>query len=155
MNEQAWQNLEDDKKHRMPTPPVGWPVQWFPNGDKRRPTAARVIVVEQPGRVRLEVKAPNSFPKEQAGVYHVNAKIHLKLNNQTTYNCGSWDYLPGMDIPKVHWEAFDADIERREEWLLKSEDTGARLASEFQATKAKKAAEAKTRLPEPLPAPAE
>ena len=153
MNEQAWQNLEEDKKHRMPTAPVGWPVQWFPAGDRRQPKAARVIAIEIPGRVRLEVKVPNSFPREQAGVYHVNSKVHEKTHNQTTVNCGSWDYLPGMEIPKVHWELFDEDIARREEGLLSAEDAGARQAANFQANKAKKAAEHKKHLPEPLPAP--
>lgn len=152
MNETAWVNLEEDKAIRLPTPPVGWPVQWFPSGDQRQPVAARVIKVEGPGRVKLKLEVENAFHKDMAGVYHVTHRIHQKQNNQTTIRCGSWEYLPGMNIPSLHYELFDEDIKRREEGLVKAEDLAVKQAAKFQADQAKKAQEAKKRLPEILPA---
>jgi len=153
MNETAWNNLEEDKKHRLPTPPIGWPIQWYTSGNQNQAVAAQVIGVEGPGRLTVKLQLPNAFPKDMKGVYHVNHRIHLKANNQTTVKCGSWDYCPGMPIPKEHWEAFDEDIERREKALLDAEDHAERQAAKFQENLAKKTLEAKKRLPEILPAP--
>lgn len=152
MNETAWQNLEEDKQRRLPTPPVGWMVQWYPGGDQRQPVAAVVVAAELPGRVKLKTFPANSFPKDMAGVWHVKSKVHDKTHNQTTAHCGSWDYPPGQEVPKLHWKAYDEDLERREAMLMAAEDQAARQTAQFQAKQAKKAQEAKKQLPEILPA---
>lgn len=122
MSETSWSGLEEDKRNKLPTPPVGLCVQWFEGGDRRRVFAARVIAIEVPGRVHLEVKAPGKIPVEKKGVYHVSYRIHKVHGNQNTSNCGSWDYLPGYSMTKRDYAFHEEELEKREMTLMAQEE---------------------------------
>lgn len=156
MNEVAWQEIEEDKANLQPTPPVGEKAVWYVAGDRKHPVPAQVVGIEGPGRLKLVVFQANSFPQHKAGVYHVSAKIHQKGGNQTTRNCGSWDYVRTSDIQDEDYDLHRQEIAKREtnlkmgeETTRKNEDLFAKKAAERAAAPTKK-----QRLPDPLPAPA-
>ena len=131
-NESAWAAIEAEKANPLPTPPVGWPVQWLKKGDLDTPVAARVTKIESPGRVMVELCEPGRPPQHKTGVYVINHRVHKQKNNPTTDRCGAFRYLPGMPIPKEHYQ-------------LHEEHTAQRITSlqnaELQAEQARKAAE--------------
>ncbi len=139
MNEVAWSAIERDEQNKLPTPPVSYgDIQWFEAGDKSFAFAAKVVGVEGAGRLKLVIFKPNALPVHKCAVYHVNSTIHDQVNNPTTYRCGSWDYIPGVKIPKEHFELFNQDIERRKENLRKAEEAAKRQAEVFAQKQAER-----------------
>jgi hypothetical protein len=152
MNEVAWKNLEAEKAHRQPTPPIGKPVVWYIEGDKTRAVAAQVTGIESPGRVKLVAFPLNAFPQHKSGVYHVSAELHQKANNPTTKNCGSWDYVDEEDCRVRHYDLHKAELEKRELGLMQAEEQAKANEALFIKRAQEKAAGIKKRLPDPLPA---
>jgi len=151
MNEVAWNAIAKDESRRLPTAPISYgDIQWFEYGDKAFPFAAKVVGVEGAGRLKLVIFKPNALPQHKTAVYHVNSPIHDQTNNPTTYRCGSWDYIPGVKIPKEHYELFDEDIERRKENLRKAEEAAVKNAELFAKKQAERFA-GKVKPPEPIP----
>ena len=133
MNETAWEAIKRDEDRKIPTAPIGLPVQWYIAGDVRQIVAAIVVAVEGPGRLRLKVNGVNSMPQEKAACYHVNHAIHEQANNPTTYRSGSWDFIPGQPIPKEYYIPYEQDIERRKANLLLAEESAKKAEADFKA----------------------
>jgi len=150
MNEVAWAAIEKDEQRRLPTPPIGTPIQWYETGNKEFTLAGRVTGIEGPGRLKVAVDRINAITQHKTAVYHVNSPVHDQANNSTTYRCGSWDYLPGTKIPKEHYELFDQEIERRKENLRKAEEAAKKNAELFAARQAERLNGRKP-APEPIP----
>lgn len=142
MNETAWEAIERDEARKVPTAPVGLPVQWYIAGDRRQVVAALVIGVEGCGRLKLKVFQSNSMPQEKMAVYHVNHPVHDQVNNTTTYRSGSWDFVPGQAIPKEYYNLHTEDIEKRKNNLLLAEESAKKAEADFKA-KAKELANGK------------
>ncbi len=121
MNEGAWKKIEEDQTHMLPTPPIGETVQWFKNGNRDQVQAATVVGIEEAGRLVLNVSAPSAFVVTIKGCFHVDWPTHKVRNNQTTHRCGSWDYLPGRNVPKAAYELHQKEIQRRIDNLTAAE----------------------------------
>ncbi len=146
----AWDKLAEDKENPQPTPPVGEPVVWYMEGDVRKPVAAQCNGVEGPGRIKITIAAWNGFPMHRTGCHHITHSIHQKPN-QTTKNCGAWDYPRGK-APKADFELHDQEIQRRTDALIKAEEDAIKNQKLFEQKKAEREAGIKRKpLPEPLP----
>ena len=153
MNEVAWNAIEEDKKNRIPTPPIRTTVQWYQGGDKNICLPGIVTGIEGPGRLKIVLFPINSFPRHQAGVYHEDHKVHSQKGNPTTSRCGSWGFEDGFRIPKEWYDLHDQEIAKRELNLRTAEQAAITSAELFMQKNAEKANAAKKRLPDPLPAP--
>lgn len=111
-NSEAIKRLKDQMQDLLPTPPVGWSVQWLERNNEQNPRGAMVTRVEGPGRIELTVFGPRAVPSHKQGVYHVDAPIHEDRNAGTLRN-GSWRYLPGTRAPKEHYDLHREDLERQ------------------------------------------
>lgn len=141
--------IEKEKKRPIPTPPVGFPIVWYLNGERDKPSAATVTDVEGPGRVAVAIQPKNSVSRHKTGVLYThhgeseNDDGTAKSTPHTARN-GTWDYIPGFPktIPAEHFEAHKKLLEYRETSALKqldAEDT-ARKALEERRAKGKQPA---------------
>jgi hypothetical protein len=112
------------KKSPLPTPPVGYAVQWYEGGRRENVRAAIVTKVEGPGRVMLAVISPNSFVIHKS-VHHADHPVHKRQNAPEAARNGTWDYLPDTKIPashhKLHIEQLDRQITAVENQILEVE----------------------------------
>ena len=81
-------------EHLLPTPPIGWNVQYFKPGDTKQeqPVAAQVTAIEGPGRVVLVIQQPHKMPSHKAACYHVTEP---KIMDGTWRGKDTWDYIDG------------------------------------------------------------
>lgn len=101
---------------RIPTPPIGCPVQFFIGGDKSaKPTAAMVLDQQShPGEVQLR-NMRNTIGASLSGVVwagdpkHDTQGIHSHARKQN----GCWDYLPGTVVPECHYGVYEAAQARK------------------------------------------
>jgi hypothetical protein len=128
-NEPVWAGLEEEKRNKLPTPPVGTPVQWYQGGDRRMVFAGQVLAVEVPGRVTIRIAAPGKFAEDKKGVYHVSYRMHKVPGHQNTQKCGSWDYLPGHTVHKRDYGFHEEELEKRELNLLNQEEQARKIAA--------------------------
>jgi len=85
----------------VPMPPIGWPVQWFERGVKKAAFPAQVLQHNQdPGYVKLVYHHGTATRQIQNATYA--PLVEGKPASQTVLNYGTWDYLPGMEIPECH-----------------------------------------------------
>jgi len=98
-----------DSNYKPPTPPVGWSCVWFDKGKKEHPIAARVTKAESPGKVNLTLTPDGgSLQKIHVrNVYHAGDPRHNIPGNPSTVKDGSWEYLPGTKIPKLHYDLYE------------------------------------------------
>jgi len=90
----------------MQSPPVGFPVQFFPGGEKsshRQPFAAIVTETGQDGRVKLNLLAPGGGDMKGSNEFHRHiSDPWVPLNRQYlaggtgTMPRGCWDWVPGL-----------------------------------------------------------
>ena len=109
--------LEEAKKNPLPTPPVGFPVQWYENNDQSNPRAAIVVKVEEPGKLSLTVLPPNGMPRHIQGCWHCSHDIHQIRGNNNTFRSGSWGYTDGKP-PKDHLKAHVEHLDKRINTML-------------------------------------
>lgn len=150
MNEAAWAAIAKDEDRRLPTPPIGHPIQWYEAGDRKYAIAGQVTGIEGPGRLKVVIFRVNALPQHRTAVYHVDSPVHDQVNNVVTYRSGAWDYVPGTKIPKEHYDLFDVDIERRKDNLRKAEEAAKKNAELFALKQAERFA-GKVKPPEPIP----
>ncbi len=113
--------LRAQKDDPLPTPPVGYDVQWFDRNDKDLAYAAKVTAVQGPGKVELVIFKPRAMPIHKQGVMHKSSDVHKQRNNSTTVRSGSWDYMPLVKQPASHLQPHLKELERRELAILEEE----------------------------------
>jgi hypothetical protein len=94
--------------------------------------AADVVGQEGPGKLQLKLIKPKHaahvFGEHVMGCLHVSDPMHENRHNVHTQTGGSWDYLPGVDIPDAHYATARAEIARRK--AHKQREVEQRLARE-------------------------
>jgi hypothetical protein len=120
MGQKALEKFNDptarDTSYKPPTPPVGYAVNWMEKGKKENPVAAIVTKTLQPGKVNLTLFPDNGSLQRVyiRNVYHAGDPRHEIPGNPSTVKDGSWEYLPGVRIPKSHYDLYDAVNKRIE-----------------------------------------
>jgi hypothetical protein len=132
MHEKAWEAVERDEARPIPTAPVGKNIQWYIAGDRKNVVPGIVQAVEGVGRLKIKVFPLNSMPQEKQGVYHINHPVHEQLNNPTTYQRGSWDFVPGDAVLDEFFAEFREDIKRRKDNLVLAEKAAKKAEAEFK-----------------------
>jgi len=98
----------------MPTPPIGERIVFFERGDKSASRAAIVTNIEECGKIKLIMFAPNGVPAHRMGVLHASHPQHEVPGNPVTFRTGSWDYVRGA-VPKEDFDAHKKLLKEREE----------------------------------------
>lgn len=144
----ALAEIEKEKRRPQPTPPVGMPIVWYLNGDRRLPRAAVVTDIEGPGRIAVAITPKNSQTLHRTGVHYTHHpdcedEDDQPKNTPQVARNGTWDYVPGYfsTIPREHFQPHLDLIEKREVSLLKQ------MEAEEAALKAAKDRKAKNQQP--------
>lgn len=132
MSSEVWNRLAEERERLQPTPPVSEPVIWYQNGDKRFPVPALCSAAEGPGRIKVTIYPHGAMLMHRSGCHHITHPVHDKPN-ETTKNCGSWDYPRG--VPKEDYKLHEDDLTRRENGLLEA-DEKAKEAAKLHEQKA-------------------
>ena len=140
MHNDLLEQVQAQKSSPLPTPPIGWQVNWFEQNKPDLCYAAVVTAVQAPGKLELTVFKPRHFPIHKQGVLHRSHPAHEGRANPATISSGSWDYLPSQRAHKAHYEMHVSQLERREQAILE-EERMRRGAEEAKAGIAKEAKE--------------
>ncbi len=127
-----WEKLAEERQRLQPTPPISEPLIWYQNGDKRFPVPAKCSAIEGPGRIKITAFPHGAMLMHRSGCHHVSHPTHDKPN-ETTRNCGSWDYP--RSIPKEDYKFHEDELAKKENMLLEAEEK-AKAAEELYKKKA-------------------
>ena len=125
------EKVKAEIKSPLPTPPVGFTVVWYPRAvqEEDNQVAGIVTKVEGPGKVTLTVFRPQGMPDAtRRGCLHVTHPVHEKRANSVSVNAGSWDYIPGENIPKSHYERHLEALYVKQESLEKQIENASEIA---------------------------
>lgn len=115
VREQFYDKLGAKRSKRQanlrPTPPIGYSVQWLDGANVNKPCAARVVGINGPSNVSLEITFLNGHRIIRGTVKHIDDPVFLNPNNEVGRNEGAWRYIPG-DGPNAEHYATDAERER-------------------------------------------
>lgn len=115
------EQIRNERLEPMPTPPVGWSVNWFEANDDDRCYAAIVTRVEGVGKLELVIFKPRHHQIAKQGVLHRSHPLHKQRHNTITMGNGTWDYLPGQNALKSHKDLHLKELEKREAAVLQAE----------------------------------
>jgi len=127
------EKIRAQMENPLPTPPVGLGVQWFEMDETDRCYAAKVTRVEGPGKVQLIIFKPSAMAQHKQGVLHRSHPVHQNRHATETMRNGSWDYLPGITIPKTHREFHLSELKRREANILEQQRIAESQAAALKA----------------------
>lgn len=92
-------------------PPTGYPVQWYPSGDRSNPVPAVMQKIEGAGSGMATVTVTAmgvSMYGHRHYVLHVDAPEINQKDPSWVQKYGTWDYIPGMqrvgEISPAQWE---------------------------------------------------
>jgi len=143
MSSEVWNRLAEERERLQPTPPISEPVIWYQHGDKRYPVPALCSAQEGPGRIKVTIFPHGAMLMHRAGCHHISHPVHDKPN-ETTRNCGAWDYARA--VPSEDFKLHEDDLSRRENALLEAEEK----AKEAQKIHEQKVAEREKMIAEKL-----
>lgn len=88
------------------TPPVGWRIHYFPDGDRRHPHVADVTEEGLGGQVRVNYQTIHGreLCSSRMFVRHIDDPW-AKENPEHIRKFGCWDYIPGASRPQFAPEA--------------------------------------------------
>jgi hypothetical protein len=95
----------------FPTPPVGFPVIWFPQANCHRKELGKagfVTMSGSEGRVSITVFPKGGSMRSQRDCRHVLDPIHKRRTESTIKN-GGWDFVPGLDYKLYRPEIVDLE----------------------------------------------
>lgn len=82
----------------MNAPPIGWRVQYYPNGDTKHPHVADVVSRGMNGQVKVNYQTVGARELQTSRMYiHHISDPWAKLHPEHIQKHGCWDYVPGME----------------------------------------------------------
>jgi hypothetical protein len=84
--------------NKIPRPPIGLPVQYFPNAKRNAVCAARVLATFEQ-TITVDYRAPNGHMMPiRSGVWWAGDPT-LSTKDQTALaGIGTWDFIPGVKV---------------------------------------------------------
>lgn len=99
----------------FPSPPVGFPVVWYPQAQSDRKELGRAAIVTHSGtegRISLTAFPKGTAMRAHRDVRHVIDPIH-KRKTETTMRNGGWDFIAGFDQTLYRPEIVDLEFHLR------------------------------------------
>lgn len=94
---------------RIPTPPIGWPIQYFPKGQTDNPPGAAVVIKHgaAPGLVDVLVHG-NTVRPPKGAIWDSDTSERHKAGSAYRMMRGCWRYLPGATVPEEHYTGHES-----------------------------------------------
>lgn len=90
-------------KFQVTLPPVGWPVQWFPQAETQRGAQAAVVLGVNGQLIILETTDTAGVKRLRTQTRHMSDPV-LETNTIWRMEHGGWDWIPGLK-----WQDSKAD----------------------------------------------
>jgi len=125
----------------LPTPPIGYRVQWLEQGLKNRKCADVVAINEHlPGCVTLSVNLGRQL--KEIEVVHWENHPNAIVGSAGVKRCGTWAYMPDTVIPESHYATHVMSLEMQADNVKRQK--------EFIAEQKRNAEEAASRPIDPI-----
>ncbi len=117
----------------IPMPPIGWPVQICERGNPKN-TFAGVVSGHNadPGQCRIIYHVGTIHRTSDNATYAPLVNPATAGNNATVKQFGTWNYLPGVPIPKEHYDFHMRRIDELERQTEIRRATEASVATSYQ-----------------------
>lgn len=129
-------------KFQITLPPVGWPVQWFPQAEVQRGAQAATVLGVNGQLIILETTDTSGVKRLRTQTRHMSDPV-LETNAIWRMEHGGWDWIPGLEYKA------EAPVEENTPKAVEEKSPiGDSLAKARQAKEEKRIAESK--VPEKL-----